>query len=153
MTQSVTRFIYTLVLVLVLIPIAHASGIKNIDQLDLKQYNGKVVYLDFWASWCKPCQKSFPWMNGMVQRYPAEGFKLITINLDSDAKAMNDFLSRVPAQFDIYHDPSGTLADKFQLQGMPTSYLINKSGKVVSRHIGFQTQEIPAYEKEIESLL
>ena len=92
-------------------------------------------------------------MNGMVQRYPAEGFKLITINLDNDSKAMNDFLSRVPAQFDIYHDPSGTLADKFQLQGMPTSYLINKSGKVVSRHIGFQTQEIPAYEKEIESLL
>ena len=153
MIQSLTRFIYSLALVLVLIPIAHASGIKNIDQLDLKQYNGKVVYLDFWASWCKPCQKSFPWMNGMVQRYPAEGFKLITINLDNDSKAMNDFLSRVPAQFDIYHDPSGTLADKFQLQGMPTSYLINKSGKVVSRHIGFQTQEIPAYEKEIESLL
>ena len=153
MTQSLIRFIYTLVLLLALIPTAHASDIKNIDLLDLKQYNGKVVYLDFWASWCKPCQKSFPWMNGMVQRYPAEGFKLITINLDSDAKAMNDFLSRVPAQFDIYHDPSGTLADKFQLQGMPTSYLINKSGKVVSRHIGFQTQEIPAYEKEIESLL
>jgi len=153
MNQSRSRFVYTLLLLLILVPIAHASSIKNIEQLDLKQYKGKVVYLDFWASWCKPCQKSFPWMNAMVERYPAEGFKVITINLDSDSKAMNDFLSRVPAEFDIYHDPSGTLAEKFQLRGMPTSYLIDKSGKVVSRHIGFQTEEIPAYEKEIESLL
>ncbi len=153
MHQSLTRCIYSLVLLLILVPIAQASSIKNIEQLDLKQYIGKVVYLDFWASWCKPCQKSFPWMNGMVQRYPAEGFKIVTINLDSDSKAMNEFLSRVPADFDIFHDPSGTLAEKFQLQGMPTSYLIDKSGKVVSRHIGFQTEEIPAYEKEIESLL
>jgi thiol-disulfide isomerase/thioredoxin len=153
MHQSLTRCIYSLALLLILVPIAQASSIKNIEQLDLKQYNGKVVYLDFWASWCKPCQKSFPWMNGMVQRYPAEGFKIVTINLDSDSKAMNEFLSRVPADFDIFHDPSGTLAEKFQLQGMPTSYLIDKSGKVVSRHIGFQTEEIPAYEKEIESLL
>jgi len=152
MYQPLTRYIYSLILLLALLPIAQASSIENIDQLDLKQYKGKVVYLDFWASWCKPCQKSFPWMNDMVQRYPAESFKIITINLDSAEKAMNDFLSRIPAQFDIYHDPSGTLAEKFQLQGMPTSYLIDKSGKVVSRHIGFQTQEIPAYQKEIESL-
>jgi len=152
MNRSLSRFIYSLVLLLILIPIAHASSIKNIEQLDLKQYKGKVVYLDFWASWCKPCQKSFPWMNAMVQRYPADRFKIVTINLDSNEKAMNVFLSRVPAQFDIYHDPSGILAEKFQLQGMPTSYLIDKSGKVISRHIGFQTQEIPAYEKEIEGL-
>ena len=153
MNRSLTRLIYSLVFLLALITTAQASSIKNIEQLDLKQYIGKVVYLDFWASWCKPCQKSFPWMNGMVQRYPADSFTVVTINLDSDEKAMNVFLSRIPAQFDIYHDPSGTLAEKFQLQGMPTSYLIDKSGKVVSRHIGFQTQEIPAYEKEIESLL
>ena len=146
------RHIYFLALLLILLPNANAVSVKNIEQLDLKQYNGKVVYLDFWASWCKPCQKSFPWMNDMVQRYPAQKFHIITINLDSDQGAMNDFLSRIPAQFDVFHDPSGTLAEKFQLQGMPTSYLIDKSGKVISRHIGFQTGEIPAYEKEIESL-
>jgi thiol-disulfide isomerase/thioredoxin len=151
--QLLTRIIYILVLLSALTSGAQASSIKNIDQLDLKQYNGKVVYLDFWASWCKPCQKSFPWMNDMVQRYPVREFKLITINLDSNQKAMNDFLSRVPALFDIYHDPSGTLAEKFQLQGMPTSYLIDKSGKVVTRHIGFQTELISEYEAEIEELL
>ena len=153
MYQSTSRIICSLALLIALIPIAEASSIKDIEQLDLKQYTGKVVYLDFWASWCKPCEKSFPWMNSMVNRFPTDSFKIVTINLDSDQKAMNDFLSRVPAQFDIYHDPSGTLADKFQLRGMPTSYLINKSGEVVLQHIGFQTHEIPKYEKEIEKLL
>ena len=151
--QCSARFVYSLLLVLCLAPIAAASSIKNIDQFNLEQYHGKVVYLDFWASWCKPCRKSFPWMNSMVDRYPAREFKIVTINLDRDLEAMHDFLERVPARFEIYHDPSGTLAEKFQLQGMPTSYLIDKSGQVISRHIGFQTRLIDEYEAEIEALL
>jgi thiol-disulfide isomerase/thioredoxin len=151
--QRVTRFVYSLLLVLCLAPIAAASNIKNIDQFNLEQYQGKVVYLDFWASWCKPCRKSFPWMNGMVERYPAQKFKIVTINLDRDPEAMHEFLSRVPARFEIYHDSAGTLAEKFQLQGMPTSYLIDRSGQVVSRHIGFETRLIDEYEEEIEALL
>ena len=151
--QPVTRFVYSLFLVLCLAPIAAASSIKNIDQFNLEQYHGKVVYLDFWASWCKPCRKSFPWMNSMVERYPAQEFKIVTINLDRDPEAMHDFLARVPARFEIYHDPSGSLAEKFQLQGMPTSYLIDHSGQVVSRHIGFETRLIDEYEEEIEALL
>ena len=153
MHQCVTRFFYSLVLVLFLVPAAEASSIKNIDQFDLKQFYGKVVYLDFWASWCIPCRKSFPWMNDMVERYPAHEFKIVTINLDRDSEDMYEFLARVPARFDIYHDPAGTLAEKFQLQGMPTSYLIDKTGQVVSRHIGFQTGLIAEYEAEIEALL
>ena len=92
-------------------------------------------------------------MNDMIGRYPEQEFKIVTINLDQDPEAMHEFLARVPAQFDIYHDPAGTLAEKFQLQGMPTSYLIDKSGQVVSRHIGFQTGLIAEYEAEIEALL
>ena len=150
--QRMTRFVYSLLLVLCLAPIADASSIKNIDQFNLEQYRGKVVYLDFWASWCKPCRKSFPWMNSMVERYPAQEFKIVTINLDRDPEAMRDFLARVPARFEIYHDPAGTLAEKFQLQGMPTSYLIDQSGQVVSGHIGFETRLIDKYEEEIEAL-
>ncbi len=153
MPQCVTRFIYSLILVLFLVPVADASSIKNIDHFDLKQFYGKVVYLDFWASWCKPCRKSFPWMNDMVDRYSAQEFIIVTINLDRDPEAMHDFLARVPAQFEIYHDPTGTLAEKFQLQGMPTSYLIDQSGQVVSGHIGFETRLIDEYEEEIEALL
>ncbi len=88
----------------------------------------------------------------MVERYPAQEFKIVTINLDRDPGAMHDFLGRVPARFEIYHDPAGTLAEKFQLQGMPTSYLIDQSGQVVSGHIGFETRLIDEYEEDIEAL-
>lgn len=129
------------------------AEIYPIGDLDLKAHRGKVVYLDFWASWCKPCRESFPWMNGLLAKYPAEAFTVITINLDSETEAMHNFLGKVPADFDIYHDPEGGLAEQFQIEGMPTSYLIAPSGEVVKKHIGFYSKHIERYEREIEELM
>jgi len=142
---------YLLLLVLFTAPLK--AEIYDIDQLDLASHNGKVVYLDFWASWCKPCRASFPWMNGLLSKYPADKFIVITINLDAEASEMHRFLDKIPARFDIYHDASGGIAEKFELEAMPTSYLINRNGKVVSRHIGFYTSKTDEYEHEIEDLL
>lgn len=142
-----------ILLVLMLVASPVKAEIYEISQLDLKSYHGKVVYLDFWASWCKPCQKSFPWMNQLLTRYPAEKFTVITINLDAETEAMHQFLGKVEANFDIYHDPSGQIAEQFQIEGMPTSYLIDAAGKVVKKHIGFYTRHIEKYEREIEALL
>ena len=130
-----------------------AGEIKSIEKFDLNLYRGKVVYLDFWASWCKPCQKSFPWMNQLKARYPSDKFEVVTINVDARAEDMQNFLRQVPADFTIYHDPRGTLAGKFALPGMPTSFLIDKSGRAVNKHIGFYKKNLPAIESEIESLL
>lgn len=140
-----------LLLLLAVSPIK--AEIYNIDQLDLEKHQGKVVYLDFWASWCKPCQRSFPWMNSLLNKYPSEAFTILTINLDAESEAMHKFLSKVSADFDIYHDPSGQIAEQFKIEGMPTSYLIDASGKVVKKHIGFYTKHIGKYEREIEELL
>lgn len=129
------------------------AEVYDIGQLDLKSHHGKVVYLDFWASWCKPCRKSFPWMNQLLARYPADKFTVLTVNLDADSESMHEFLKRVPALFDIFHDPSGGIAEQFQLEGMPTSYLIDKRGKVVKKHIGFLEKDVEKYENEIEELL
>lgn len=129
------------------------AEIYHISELDLKNHQGKVVYLDFWASWCKPCQRSFPWMNNLLKKYPAENFTVITVNLDAEPEAMHQFLGKVPANFDIYHDPSGQIAEQFEIEGMPTSYLIDSNGKVVKKHIGFYTKHIDRYEREIEELL
>ena len=128
------------------------AEIYNISELDLENHQGKVVYLDFWASWCKPCQRSFPWMNDLLKKYPAENFTVITVNLDAEAEAMHQFLGKVPAEFDIYHDPSGQIAEQFEIEGMPTSYLIDSSGKVVKKHVGFYVGYIERYEREIEEL-
>jgi len=142
-----------LILILFLISSPLHAEIRNINQFNLEQYKGKVVYLDFWASWCKPCQVSFPWMNKVEQKYKDKNFKVVTINLDEKTSDMMTFLKRLNANFDIYHDPSGTFAEKFKIEGMPTSYLIDKTGKVVKKHIGFYSKKIPHYEQQIEALL
>lgn len=130
-----------------------ANEIRNINDFQLASYQGKVIYLDFWASWCIPCRKSFPWMNGLTNKFPAEQFEVVTINLDSKEEDMMKFLEHVPAQFTIYHDPAGSMAEQFKLPAMPTSFLIDKTGQLFSRHIGFYTKKIPALEAEIENLL
>lgn len=140
-------------LVLLLITSPLRAEIYNIDELDLQSQRGKVVYLDFWASWCKPCRESFPWMNSLLKRYPPDRFTVITINLDAETEQMHRFLEKIEADFDVYHDPSGAIAEQFELEGMPTSYLIDANGKVVSKHIGFYTRKVDDYEREIEELL
>lgn len=94
------------------------AEVYDIGQLDLESQKGKVVYVDFWASWCKPCRESSPWMNTLLDKYPAAGFTVITINLDAGTGEMQRFLDRVPARFDICHDSSGAIAEKFQFEGM-----------------------------------
>jgi len=142
-----------LLFLLLLVAAPLRAEVYPIGDLDLKAQHGKVVYLDFWASWCKPCRESFPWMNALLARYPADKFTVITINLDAESSAMQRFLDKVPANFDVYHDPSGRLAEQFKLEGMPTSYLIGADGKVVKRHLGFYTKDVERYQREIEGLL
>lgn len=142
---------FLLLLLLVISPLK--ADIYNINQLDLTKHQGKVVYLDFWASWCKPCQESFPWMNSLLKKYPSDKFTIITVNLDAETDAMHSFLGKVKADFDVYHDPSGQIAEQFEIEGMPTSYLIDASGKVIKKHIGFYTKKVDKYEREIEELL
>lgn len=140
-------------LLLLLLATPLQAEIYDIGKLDLASHKGKVIYLDFWASWCKPCRESFPWMNALLDKYPADRFTVITVNLDADSAQMQRFLDMVPASFDVYHDPSGAIAEKFQLEGMPTSYLIDAEGKVVSKHVGFYIKKKAEYESEIEELL
>ena len=119
----------------------------------LQEHQGKVIYLDFWASWCGPCKKSFPWMNEMQTRYAPDGFTVITVNLDKEALLANEFLATHPANFPVVYDPEGILAKQYKLVGMPSSYLIGKDGEIKRSHAGFINKQIPTYEQEIQLLL
>ena len=119
----------------------------------LSDLAGQVVYLDFWASWCKPCRQSFPWMNQMQQKYAVQGLQIIAINLDTESSLAKDFLDKVPAQIPIIYDPEGNIASNYQLLGMPSSYLIDKKGKIRFAHKGFFTRTKPLYEQELVLLL
>ncbi|MCB0348764.1 MAG: TlpA family protein disulfide reductase, partial [Bdellovibrionales bacterium] len=113
----------------------------------------KVVYLDFWASWCAPCKLSFPWMEKMQTKYKDKGFVVVTINLDSEKKDAATFLKPFKVNFVVEYDPEGKLAEAYSVEAMPTSVVFDRNGKKVSTHLGFDTVKAEKYEKEIKSLL
>jgi thiol-disulfide isomerase/thioredoxin len=102
----------------------------------LEAYRGKYVYLDFWASWCAPCRRSFPWMNTLQQRH-GERLKVIAVNVDAKRADADRFLAANPAAFTVAFDPKGELARRYAVKGMPGSVLIDPSGKVLATHAGF----------------
>lgn len=129
------------------------EAISENGLFNAEQYRGKVVYLDFWASWCSPCKKSFPWMRAMQMKYEKMGLKVITINVDKKKAHAEAFLKKHPATFPVLFDPSGTLADKYQLAGMPMSYIIDRNGVIRHRHIGYIPAMQGLYEQELQVLL
>ena len=122
-------------------------------QVKLSDYRGKIVYVDFWASWCQPCRKSFTWMNKMQSMYGKEGFKVIAINLDESRQKADKFLQKIPANFDVAFDPRGDTAEAYQVKAMPSSYIINKNGKVVHANLGFRGNDEEELEKKIRNLI
>jgi len=123
------------------------------EGLDLSAYQGKVVMVDFWASWCGPCRQSFPWLNNMSAKYQQQGLHIIGVNLDSESAQAKQFLKELPADFEIMFDPDGQYADFYDLKAMPTSLLFDRNGKLESRHNGFLTDESARYEADLMSLL
>ena len=121
--------------------------------VSLKDYRGKVVYVDFWASWCTPCRKSFPWMNDMQKRYKSKGLQVIGINLDQERDLAEKFLSANPAQFVVAFDPDGKSAEAYNVKGMPSSYIIDRQGNIVKTHIGFRESEVKEMELELAKAL
>lgn len=130
------------------IRLSTASG--TIQLSDLK---GKVVYLDFWASWCLPCKKSFPWMSDMKKRYAEQGFAIVAVNLDKERALADEFLKLMDVNFTVAFDASGNSASKYKLRGMPSSYLIGRDGKVHASHIGFREKDKKELEQAIKNLL
>ncbi len=127
------------------------------EQLNFYQqfalHKGKVIYLDFWASWCTPCRKSFPWMNEVQAKLAGDDFTVLSVNLDTERRLADQFLKENPASFPVIYDPEGILAEKYQLLGMPSSFLIGRDGKVKKSHVGFLTQNKKQYETDILMLI
>jgi thiol-disulfide isomerase/thioredoxin len=117
--------------------------------LKLSAYRGKLVYLDFWASWCGPCKHSFPWMHDMQARLGEQGLQIVAINLDAKHADAIDFLATMPANFVIGFDPAGAVAKSYGVLGMPSSVLIGPDGNVLAMHSGFNDSDKAELEKLI----
>ncbi len=121
--------------------------------LDLGAYKGKVVMLDFWASWCQACEQSFPWMNDVQTAYGGKGLQIIAVNLDHTPAAGQRFLQDHGSNFKVVYDPKGDLAKTYKVSGMPMSVLIGRDGRVRFSHSGFYENKESAYESQINQLL
>lgn len=109
--------------------------------VSLAALQGRVVYLDFWASWCPPCRQSFPWMDAMLARHGAAGLAVVAVNLDRQRTAAEQFLRAVPSRATIAFDPAGDTPRRFGARAMPSSFVIGRDGRVRLQHDGFRAED------------
>lgn len=116
-------------------------------------YVGKVVYLDFWATWCAPCRESFPALQALEKKYDKQGFAVIAVNVAESRADIEGFLQWSKVEFLVLRDESGALATRYGLKTMPMSFLIDRQGKVAYVHHGFRRDDVPMLEDKIKALL
>ncbi len=121
--------------------------------VSLAKLEGRVVYVEFWASWCAPCRRSFPWMGEMQKKYGPQGFTIVAVNVDKKREDAAKFLALTPAAFTVVYDPVGTVPTAYDVKGMPTSYLVDRSGKVVFVEAGFRDDMKAGAEARIKAAL
>jgi len=129
-------------------PAAHAEL-----PADFGEISGQVVWVDFWASWCAPCRRSFPWMNEMHRKYADAGLEIIAVNVDKEKSLAAAFLEETPASFRLHYDPTGTLAERFGVLAMPSSFLLDRQGNVLATHYGFKLADADEYERGLREAL
>jgi thiol-disulfide isomerase/thioredoxin len=134
-------------------PAFRAPRLDGTGTLSLEELRGKVVFVDFWASWCAPCQKSMPQLDALRKEFPADRFALIGVNVDKDTAAAKKLLGKRPVGYPSASDPEGGLPERFGLETMPTAYLIDADGVIRYVHRGFRDGDIEAVREKIGALL
>ncbi|MCC7114072.1 MAG: TlpA family protein disulfide reductase [Burkholderiales bacterium] len=119
----------------------------------LESLKGKVVYVDFWASWCGPCKQSFPWMAEMQRKYASLGLEIVAVNVDRKRTDAERFLAGTPAAFTVVFDAAGATPNAWNVRAMPSSYLVDRQGRVVHVDQGFREDMKAPIEARIRATL
>jgi peroxiredoxin len=114
---------------------------------------GQVVLIDFWASWCPPCKTSFPALDAIYREYEGKGLEVLAVNVDERRRDADLFLDAHPHHLTVLFDPKGATAEAFGVSGMPSSFLIDRSGNIRFTHIGYSANVHEKYRQEIAQLL
>jgi thiol-disulfide isomerase/thioredoxin len=121
--------------------------------VDLAAYRGRIVYVDFWASWCGPCRQSLPLYEALRLDFPTERFEILAINLDEYREDAESFLADHPVSYPVLVDPSGESAARWGIRAMPSSYLIDESGVIARTYAGFEPTHIDTIRHDIQNLI
>jgi thiol-disulfide isomerase/thioredoxin len=161
---SIAALLGALLLVIFFVPRALAIGAGSLaPEIGLKDLSGrgvsitslkgKVVLVDFWASWCAPCREELPVLESLYKKYRGRGFEIVGVNLDQSPDNVQRFLSGTPLSFRVVHDRGRAVADRYAPSKMPSSFLIDRKGIVRHVHAGFRASDRGALEKQISALL
>jgi len=127
-----------------------SKGGSNIRLADLK---GKVVLINFWASWCGPCRQEMPALDQLYTRYQRGGFTVLGVNVETDSRAADNLLKKIPVSFPILYDSTSSVSELYQVQAMPTSLLIDRDGKLRHLYHGYKPGYEEKYRTDIKALI
>ncbi|MEZ4254327.1 MAG: TlpA disulfide reductase family protein [Polyangiales bacterium] len=163
MRRAITGFLVVILVALAVTPalaLDRGGRAPDIDlpgvqggRVRLAEHAGKVVVVDFWASWCKPCSEEIPHLDRLYQKYKSKGFAVIGVSVDRERAKAKEFISRLKATFPSGHDAEHVVADRYAPSKMPSSYVVDRGGVVRFTHFGFRAGEERAIESEVQSLL
>ncbi len=135
------------------VPECQLTTIATGKNYSFQESQGKVLYVDFWTSWCPPCAKSFPYMNELHHDLSDKGLEVVVVNLDEQMEDAKAFLAKNPGNFTVLADTTKQCAESFKVEGMPSTYLIDRKGVIRHVHLGFRTEDAPALRAQVEQLL
>ena len=129
------------------------QDIYGLSSKSLSEQQGKVVLVNFWASWCLPCRMEMPELEAMWSRYEPDGLVILGINVDADARDARAFLDEVPVSFPVLWDERSEVSDQYRVVALPRTVLVDRKGRVRARFDGFDTSTLTVISREVSDLL
>src|SRR6202050_1646072 len=123
------------------------------QDVSLAQYKGQVVMINFWASWCGPCRQEKPLLEGIYKKYNKLGFTMLGVNVEPDSHAADDWLKATPVSFPILYDTESKVSKLYEVAGMPSTVIIDRSGKLRVLHRGSKPGDENEYLDSIRALI
>jgi cytochrome c biogenesis protein CcmG, thiol:disulfide interchange protein DsbE len=130
-------------------------GLKDLRgvQVDLDSLKGKVVIVDFWASWCAPCKEEMPVLEKLYKKYKDRGLVVVGVSVDQELANAKTFIKQNPVSFSIVHDGTHAVANRYKPPKMPSSYIVDRNGVVRHVHGGYRDGDAAKFEAEVVALL
>jgi peroxiredoxin len=126
---------------------------KGGKDVSLSQFQGQVVMINFWASWCGPCRQEMPLLESIYKKYNKLGFTMIGVNVEPDSKAADEWLKETPVSFPILYDRDSKVSKLYDVAGMPSTVIIDRTGKLRKLHRGYKPGDENEYLDSIRALI
>lgn len=134
-------------------PVFSGTDLNSGRQVSLEEHRGKVVFVDFWASWCPPCLVSLPAFDQMYREINDPGFEIIAVNVDEDTADGVSFLEQHPVSYPVLSDPEGKIGIPWNIRSLPRSFLLNQEGEIVQVYKRFKIGDEEQIKRAVKELL